>query len=141
MKHTSNNRHHTIVLARGEEVITTLTEFCEKNGIKNAVFQGVGAVEHVEIGYYSLAKKEYFFQKPDGEFEVSSMQGNVALVDNKPFIHAHAVLSRCDESLATIGGHIKAAHVAVTLEIFMIALESSFERALEDAIGLKLISL
>jgi predicted DNA-binding protein with PD1-like motif len=141
MQHTNDNRRHTIVLARGEELIASLTALCEREGIKNAVFQGIGAVENAEIGYYSLAKREYFFQKPEGEYEVASMQGNIALVEGKPFVHAHAVLSRCDESGAIVAGHLKSAVVAVTLEISLTVLDSAFERKLDDAIGLKLLSL
>lgn len=130
-----------IKLARGEELISTLTALCEERQIRNAIFQGIGAVENVEIGYYDLSKKEYFFTKDEAVFEVAAMQGNVALVDGKPFIHAHAVLSRCDESLQCIGAHIKSAQVAVTLEIFMTVLDSSIERKLDHNIGLKLLSL
>lgn len=130
-----------IKLARGEELIETLARCCAERGIKNAVFQGIGAVEQVEIGYYNLDTREYFFRKDDGVFEVAAMQGNVALVDDKPFIHVHAVLSRCDETLECIGAHIKSARVAVTLEVFMTPLDSSIERKLDDDIGLKLLSL
>jgi hypothetical protein len=144
-------------LERGEELIATLTDFCERRGLRNAVFQGIGAVERVQIGYYDLRKREYFFRSESGVFEVASMQGNVALVypegtrgvegpstglgAGKPFIHAHAVLSRCDESLECIGAHIKEAYVAVTLEICMTVLESSIERKLDDDIGLKLLDV
>ena len=141
MQHTNDGRRHTIVLSRGEELIATLTDFCVQHGINNAVFQGIGAVEHVEIGYYSLVTREYHFKKEDDVFEVASMQGNVAIVEGKPFIHAHVVLARCDNSLSTIGGHLKQAQVAVTLEIFLIALDSKYERKLDDAIGLKLLNL
>lgn len=141
MQHTNDNRRHSVVLSRGEELVTTLTDFCAQQGIKNATFQGIGAVENVEIGYYDLAKKEYFFQKPEGAFEVASMQGNITLVDDAPFVHVHAVLSRCTDTLMTLGGHIKSAQTAVTLELFLIALDSSYERKTNDAIGLKLISL
>lgn len=130
-----------IKLERGEELIAALTDFCAQRGVRSAIFQGIGAVERVEIGYYSLETREYFFRKDDSVFEVAAMQGNVALVDGKPFIHAHAVLSRCDESLQCIGAHIKSAHVAVTLEIFMTVLDTSIERKLDDGIGLKLLSL
>lgn len=130
-----------IKLARGEELISTLTQFCQDRDIKNAIFQGIGAVENVEIGYYSLETKEYYFRHDDGVFEVAAMQGNVTLVEDKPFIHVHAVLSSCDESLECIGAHIKSAYVAVTLEIFMTVLDSAVERKLDDGIGLKLLSL
>lgn len=151
MKALVDSNRHTIILARGEELIATLTKYCEESGIASAFFQGIGAVERVEIGYYDLAKKEYYFRSDDAVFEVAAMQGNVALIEEpktgetgsakKPFIHAHAVLSRCDETLACIGAHIKSAHVAVTLEISMTVGEIPMERKLNDDIGLKLINL
>lgn len=141
MKSRKEGERHILVLARGEELIDTLTNYCEQQEIKNAIFQGIGAVENVEIGYYSLAKREYYFRKDDSVFEVASMQGNVALVEGKPFIHAHAVLSRCDESLECIGAHIKRAYVAVTLEVLMTVLEKPVERMFNDEIGLRLITV
>lgn len=141
MKAKDVEKGYVIRLERGEELIPTLTDFCARRGIQAAVFQGIGAVEQVEIGYYSLETREYFFRKENGVFEVAAMQGNVALVDDKPFIHVHAVLSRCDETLECIGAHIKSARVAVTLEVFMTPLDSSIERKLDDDIGLKLLSL
>ncbi|HVU75432.1 MAG TPA: DUF296 domain-containing protein [Candidatus Paceibacterota bacterium] len=141
MTHRKTDSGYIIKLARGEELIATLAAWCAEMGIENAVFQGIGAVHEVQIGYYDLAKKEYFFRDEAGVFEVASMQGNVALVEGKPFIHAHAVLSRCDESLECIGAHIKSAVVAVTLEIFLTKLNAGISRKLDDDIGLKLLDL
>lgn len=141
MRFLATDKGHIIKLERSEELISTLTRFCADEGVRNAVFQGIGAVERVEIGYYDLGKREYYFKKDEGVFEVAAMQGNVALVDGRPFIHAHAVLSRCDESLACIGAHIKAAYVAVTLEVHMTVIDADVSRSLDDDIGLKLLSL
>lgn len=130
-----------IKLERGEEVIASLSDFCTRHSVQTAVFQGIGAVERVQIGYYDLGKKEYFFRKEEGVFEVASMQGNVALVEEKPFVHAHAVLSRCDESLECIGAHIKEAYVAVTLEVYLTALNTALSRKMDNSIGLKLLDV
>lgn len=141
MKSTTTERGIVIRLERGEELIGTLADFCAREGVQNAVFQGIGAVERVQIGYYDLKSKTYSFKEEADIFEVAAMQGNVALVDGKPFIHAHAVLSRCDASLACIGAHIREAYVAVTLEIFMTPLDSSIERTLDERVGLKLLNI
>lgn len=141
MNSRKTEKGYIIKLVRGEELITTLTAFCDERGIQAAVFQGIGAIERVQIGYYDLNTREYFFKQEEGIFEVASMQGNVALVDGKPFIHAHAVLSRCDETLSCIGAHIKEAYVAVTLEIFLTPLDTSISRTLNDDVGLKLLDL
>lgn len=141
MRAAVDGRRHMIVLSRDEEVISSLTKYCIENNIFAASFQGLGAVERVEIGYYDLKKREYFFHAEDGEFEVASMNGNVALVDGKPFIHAHAVLTSCDSGGRALGAHIKHAHVAVTLEIFLIALDMKLSREYDDETGLKLLQL
>lgn len=130
-----------IRLERGEAVVAQLTAFCAREGIHNAVFNGIGAVKNTEIGYYSLEKRAYFFKTFPDDREVANMTGNVSLVDGAPFIHVHAVLSACDETLATIGGHIKECEVAVTLEIFLAPLSSAVERMFNDEVGLKLLNL
>lgn len=141
MKAKKTQNGYFITLARGEDVVGTLTALCEQEGIHAAVFTGIGAVERVKIGYYALETKEYFFRDEPGVFEVASMTGNVALVENKPFIHVHAVLSRADESCECIGAHIKEAFVAVTLEIHMQVLDIPLERQHDEDIGLKLLHL
>ena len=141
MKSKTDGKTHVVVLERGENVIETITKYCAEKGIASGVFTGIGAVERVKIGYYDLGKREYFFRDEQGVFEVASMNGNVALVEGKPFIHAHAVLSRCDETLECIGAHIKEAFVAVTLEVFLTQLNISLGRELNDSIGLKLLKI
>ena len=141
MRTQKTSAGYVLVLGRGENVLETLTDFCAKENITAATLSGIGAVERVKIGYYDLAKREYFFRDEPGVFEVASMQGNVALVEGKPFIHAHAVLSRCDLTLECIGAHIKEAFVAVTLEIVLIPIAMQVSRKLNDDIGLKLLDL
>jgi uncharacterized protein len=128
-------------LEKGEEVISSITEFCAKRGIRGAIFWGIGAVDNFKIGYYDLGSRDYFFRHEPDTHEVASMQGNVALVDGKPFVHCHAALSKCDESCATIGGHIKEARVAVTLEVYLTSLPTPLQRELDESIGLKLLDL
>jgi len=128
-------------LEKGDEVISSITDFCARRGIQSAIFSGIGAVDNFEIGYYDSDKREYFFRHESAVHEVASMQGNVALVDGKPFVHAHAVLSRCDASCACIGAHIKSAMVAVTLEVFLTPLPTPLVRTMDESIGLKLLNI
>lgn len=130
-----------IKLERGEKVMATLTEFCASRGISGGILQAVGAVKNAELGYYNLEKREYFFKTLGEDREVASMSGNIALVDGKPFIHAHAMLSAMDEALSCAGGHVKEAEVAVTLEVFLSPFNTPVSRVLDDAIGLKLLNL
>ncbi|MBI2109500.1 MAG: DNA-binding protein [Parcubacteria group bacterium] len=130
---------YILKLERGEKVVETITQFCKDHTITSGIFHGIGAVKNTTIGYYSLKKREYFFKSISEDMEVASMTGNIALVDEQPFLHTHAVLSKMDETLACIGAHIKEAEVAVTLEVFLINYEVSIKRELDKNIGLKLL--
>ena len=78
-----------------------MTRFCKENGIKNAKLSGIGAVKKTEIGAYDLPNKEYIKREYSEILELLSLEGNVALKDGEPFIHAHVVLS--DHKMQTLG--------------------------------------
>ena len=141
MKSRKGSAHHILVLAQGEEVIQTLTEYCSREKIKAATFQGVGAVKHVQVGFYDLATKEYVFKLEPGPFEVASLQGNLTSSGDTSLMHLHAVLSRMDDSLQCIGAHLKAATVAVTLEVVVTPIDVPLSRKYDETIGLNLLDI
>ena len=98
-------------------------------------------MEDVEIGYYDLEKRQYVFRQEQGPFEVTNLDGNVTELNEMPLIHAHAVLARCDDTLACIGGHIRRAVVAVTLELCLRQISQPLLREYDEATGLNLISI
>ena len=130
-----------LVFARGEEFVSTLKNFCETSRINWAQFSGIGALENVEIGYYDLPTRQYVFRLEQGPFEVSNMDGNITELNEAPLIHAHGVLSRCDDSLGCIGGHIRSATVAVTLEVCLRQISQPLLREYDEETGLNLISI
>lgn len=141
MQTTQIHNGFFLVFQRGEEFIELLTRFCEENEVHWGQFQAIGAVENVEIGYYDLANRQYVFRFEEGPFEVASMDGNIAEIEEHPTVHVHAVLSRCDESLETIGGHVRTARVAVTLELCLWHVTQPLLREYDDETGLNLINL
>lgn len=141
MRFTTVDTGFLIKLERSERVLASLTRFCLEQGIESGVFSAIGAVKNTEIGYYALEKRAYFFRTILEDREVASMTGNIVLVDEQPFIHAHAVLAACDDSLSCVGGHVKEAEVAVTLEVYLTPFSESVSRAYDEAIGLKLLNL
>jgi predicted DNA-binding protein with PD1-like motif len=130
-----------LVLDRGEEIFYYPRCFlrAERNALGE--FSAIGAVERVEIGYYDLANRQYVFRAEGGPFEVASITGNISELDERPLIHAHGVLSRCDDTLECIGGHIRRADVAVTLEMCMWQITQPLLREYDDDTGLNLISI
>lgn len=137
-KSTNSGFGYVIRLARGEEIISSLGSFAEKEDIKGAFFYGLGAVENVSIGRYILENKEYKFRQISGVYELASLNGNISMSDDGYIIHAHAVLG--DQKLSSMAGHIKTADVAITCEIF-VHLQHGVEmrRVYDDETGLNLL--
>jgi predicted DNA-binding protein with PD1-like motif len=141
MKSRKAGPNHILVLAKGEEVVQTISDYCARERIAAAWVQGVGAVKHVQIGYYDEHAKEYLFKIQTGPYEVAAMQGNIVSVDGKPFAHLHAVLSKIDDSLSCIGAHVKAMVVSVTLEVLLTPLDVPISRRYDEDIGLNLLDV
>lgn len=131
-----------LVFERGDDLFPTLKQFCEDNEVHWAQFQAIGALEDVEIGYYDLTTREYYFRQEAGPFEVASMDGNITEMEGEePVVHAHTVLSHCDDSLACIGGHLRSARVHLTLELCLWHVTQPLMRNRDEETGLNLINV
>ena len=132
-------KDYLINIDKDEKVVETLTRFCKENGIKNAKLSGIGAVKKTEIGAYDLLKKEYIKREYSEILELLSLEGNVALKDGQPFIHAHVVLS--DHNMQTLGGHLFETTVGVAGEFFLTQFDGNAYRELKPDIGLACMCL
>ena len=132
-------KDYLINIDKDEKVVETLTRFCKENGIKNAKLSGIGAVKETEIGAYDLPNKEYIKKEYSEILELLSLEGNVALKDGEPFIHAHVVLS--DHNMQTLGGHLFETTVGVAGEFFLTQFDGNAYRELKPDIGLACMCL
>ncbi len=126
-----------LVLEQGEEVVKTLTAYCETTEVHAGSISGIGAVTRVVCGYYALDVREYRFTTYPDLYEVVSLTANVALKDGKPFVHMHAVFS--DAQNHTFGGHVASMVVGVTLEVFVDTYPTALHRQYDEATGLYLL--
>ena len=95
----------------------TLTSFCIENNIHSGQLAGIGAVKNIDIGAYDINTKDYIHRKFDETLELLSFQGNVALKDGKPFLHAHITLGTHD--MEVFGGHLFEMEVAAVGEFII----------------------
>lgn len=137
MNHFKSGDNHVLIFQKGERFIEALTGFCADNGISAGFFHGLGGALSAEIGYYHLDSQEYEFTELNEVLEIVSLHGNVALKDDRPFIHAHGVFS--DAKLRTYGGHVKEFVVGGTCELQLQAYNTSRQRVHDEATGLDLI--
>ncbi|HEY6064981.1 MAG TPA: PPC domain-containing DNA-binding protein [Thermoanaerobaculia bacterium] len=125
-----------IRLELGDEVHPSLIEIAAKEQVAGGWLSGIGAATQVELGYYNLERKDYDRVQVGGDVEVASLLGSVGLVDGKPFVHLHAVVS--DREGRTHGGHLFRAVTAATLEFGLFVADGPIERTPDEATGLNL---
>ena len=125
-----------IRLELGDEVHSSLAAVAERAGASGGWFSGIGAVSGVELGYYHLDRKDYDRTVIPGDVEFASASGSLGLVEGKPFVHLHAVVS--DRACATRGGHLFHAVAAATLEFVLLVADRPIERTPDEETGLNL---
>lgn len=138
MQYTQTDNRYIIKIEKGEQVVSSLTQFAKEHAIQNAVFNGIGAVKGLTCGYYALDEKKYYFTEYDALIEVASLTGNIMLKEGEPFIHVHGVFT--DDTNNAFGGHIQEMTVGVTLEVMMTVFATDLDRQLDEDIGLFLIN-
>ena len=130
----------TLVIAfgPGDDVLAGLTELARTRGWKSAHFSGIGSFSSATLGSFDFDRKEFLKIPKQGLLEVVSFGGNVTLdPEDAPIVHAHCAIA--DESAAMSGGHLLAATVAVTLEVFLTVEPTAVRKAPDDALGSKVI--
>jgi hypothetical protein len=106
----SSGHTYRINMVKGDEIISGLLDFAEKNHIKNGHFTGLGAIDKATLRW--------------SDPEVVSLVGSITQdKDGKPGVHAHTVFALQDGS--TRGGHLQSARVSIIAEIFVTDEESA----------------
>jgi len=112
-------RTFRLVFAKGDEVISGLTEFAGKQHLTNAHFTAIGAFDKAVIGWYDPDRKAYKTARLDEEMEVTSFSGNITRDrDGKPVVHAHGVVSLLRNG-AVQAGHVIEGHVSLTMQLYL----------------------
>ncbi len=128
---------HVMVLRPGDELIDSLKQLADERNVQAAMISGLGAVNHVELGYYRPAERRYQRQVFDEELEVLGITGTLSLQDGAPHPHVHGIFGRPDFS--TIGGHVFRAICSVTLEVGIVAAGVAIVRGPVDYSDLQLM--
>ena len=125
-----------MTLAQGDNINETFESFAEVKGVGCAWLNGIGALENPEIGYYSLEDKSYYRKTFKGEYELTSLIGNITLKEGKPFSHTHITFS--DTEFRVFGGHLFNANITAAGEFIMQFGSDEINREMNAEIGLPL---
>lgn len=131
--------HYVLRLEPGEEVMSTLLDFVDRENIRGGYFLAFGAFSRACLRYFDVNRRQYVDHDVNHQVEVVSLLGNIARMDGQPKIHMHGAVS--DEQLRTFSGHIGEATVRPTLEVFLTKFDGEVRRAEDPATGLDLLAL
>jgi len=122
-------KQYAVIFNQGDEAFSGLQAFAEKYHVTSAHFTAVGAVNGATLAWFDPQRKMYKKIPIDGQFEVISMIGDIALYQGKPTVHTHMVLGAADGT--TRAGHVLDAYVSPTLEVMVtvdaIAMQKRFD--------------
>ena len=124
----------TLVLRmdKGEEIIQSLRLAAEKEQVRLAAVEALGAVDDFTVGVFDTVEKQYHANHFSGAFEIVSLTGTVTTQDGKFYAHLH--MSAGDREGKVFGGHLNSA----TCEMVVRVLDGEVERQFDEKVGLNL---
>ena len=129
----------TIVLRleKGEEVIESIKNICEKEDIKLGSISGLGASNHVVVGLFKVDEKKYYSNTFEEDFEITNLTGNISRMNGEVYLHIHGTFANVEGKC--IGGHLNKAIISATSEIIINKINGEVGRKFSEEIGLNLI--
>ena len=139
MNYRRFDKKYVIRIDRGEKIVETLAKICVENNITLGIISGIGAVSKAKIGLFKPEEKKYFTTELLGDYEITSLNGNISIMNGEVYLHLHINLA--DEKHKTFGGHLNEAVVSATCEVIIEKIEGSIERKFDKEKGLNLLKI
>jgi hypothetical protein len=120
-------RTYRISMAKGDEIMSGLTDFAEKYHIRNGHFTALGAINKGLFGWSDvergLGQKKIELNQ---EAEIVSLMGSVTTdAQGRGTVHGHGTVALSDGSVK--GGHWWEAHVSIIADVFVTEEEGASE--------------
>jgi len=137
MEYKKFGNTYVVRMDKGEEIVSTLKEFCQQQNIILGSIKGIGAVDKATIGLFKTDEKKYYSVELNGSYEITSLLGNISTMNGEVYLHLHINLS--DEHYKTYGGHLNSAIISATGEIIIEAIDGMVDREFSHEEGLNLL--
>jgi uncharacterized protein len=134
---TLTSPDYAVIFRPGDDPYAGLTQFAKDHHIRSAHFTAIGAFHDVRLGFYDPDKKMYRVIPIDTQVEVDALVGDIALLNGKPAVHMHCVVSMPDGH--ALGGHFLSAHVGPLLEVFVTTDAGQLNKKFDPSTGLNLM--
>ena len=124
-------------LDRGEEILEQVRVLAERERIRLAAVQALGAVNDFTVGVFNTQTKTYASNDFWGPYEIVSLTGTIDTKDGGFYTHLH--MSAGDAQGRVFGGHLNRAVVSATCEMIVTCIDGQVDRAFDPEIGLNLL--
>jgi predicted DNA-binding protein with PD1-like motif len=108
---------YVLIFAKNDEVMSGLAEFAHKYHVTSAHYQAIGDALSAKIGVYDYRRKQFKVIPITEPCEVTSLTGDIAVLNGQPAPHSHLNLAAADGSVR--GGHLLELIIGPTLELFV----------------------
>ena len=122
---------------RGEEIVEQVRAVAEREGIRLASVEALGATDDFTVGVYDVAAKKYDARRFTGAHEIVSLTGTITEKDGAFYQHLH--MSAANGDCAAVGGHLNRATVSVTCEMVIRVLSGAVDRSPDQQTGINLL--
>ena len=129
---------NTIVarIDKGEEILEQIKVLADKENIKLANINALGATNDFTVGVYNIDEKKYYANSFKGNYEIVSLTGTINTMNNEFYTHIH--MSAGNDKGEVFGGHLNRAVVSATCEMIIYIIDGNVDRYHDDVIGLNL---
>ena len=125
-------------LDKDDEIISALANVCAKENLTVAQIQGIGGCESVTVGVFDNDRKAYNETTVEGLLEMTSLDGNLTIYEDKPYLHLHATFAyREDGAIQTLSGHLLKAVIGLTGEIVITPASGKLGRKYIEELGIR----
>ena len=129
-------KSYVLIFAKGDEVLSGINDFAQKEHITAAHFSAIGALSSAKTAWFDLEKKEYRVSSFNEQLELVSMNGDIGVHDGTPTLHTHYAVA--DLNGKTHAGHLIEAVTMPTVELFMTTYPVALQKNLDEQTDLKL---
>ena len=123
-------------LDKNEEIVEQVRVLAEKEKIRLATVEALGAVDDFTVGVFFTNEKKYYSNRFQGAYEIVSLTGTISTMDGHFYQHLH--MSAGDAKGNVKGGHLNRANVSATCEMVIRIIDGEVDRYYDEEIGLNL---
>lgn len=120
----------------GDEILESIKKVSEKENIKLAKVEALGATNEFTIGAYSIPEQKYYKNDYKGVWEIVALHGNINTMNGEFYTHIH--MGAGDNEGHFVGGHLNRAIISATCEMFITLIEGKVDRVKDEKTGLNI---